>query len=152
MAAGNWIMFGNAELRMKDGTIEWGVDAFRMALLTNAYTPSLEHTAWSSLSGAEVANGNGYATHGKLLAVTEARTNQVVTLDGDDQSWTGATFSAKYAAIVHDADGNGALAAGDIPIAYCDLDTGGGSLSPVAGTLSITIHTSGLMTYTVASS
>lgn len=153
MPAGNWIMYGNALEQILDGNIDLDSNAFRMVLLTSAYTPAQNtHAAYSSLSGSEVANGNGYAMHGKLLAVTTTRTGGAVAIDCDDQSWGSSTFSAKYAAIVKDGDANGALAAGDIPVMYCDLETGGGSLSPSNGTLSITINAAGLYTITAAAS
>lgn len=153
MPAGNWIMYGNALEQILDGAIDLDSNAFRMVLLTASYTPGQNtHTAYSSLSTAEVANGNGYATHGKLLTVTTTRTGGAVAIDCDDQAWASSTFSAKYAAIVKDADANGALVAGDIPVMYCDLETGGGSLSPSNGTLSITINAAGLYTITAAAS
>lgn len=151
MAAGAWKMFGNAGLKLLDGGVVWGSGAFRMALLTDSYTPDLTDTAWSDMSSYEVANGDGYATHGKLLTCTESVSGQVVTLDCDDQSWTGATFSAKYAVIVHDGNTDGSLGSSDVPILICDLESGGGSLSPSAGTLSVTIDSDGLYTLTLAS-
>lgn len=151
MAAGAWKMFGAAGEALLDSSIDWESDSFRMALVTSSYTLDLTDTAWSDISTNEVANGNGYATHGKAITPTLSRSGQVVTLDCDDQSWTSATFSAKHAVIVRDADDNGALASSDLPLLICDLDTGGGSLSPSAGTLSITISASGLYAFTLAS-
>ena len=151
MAAGAWKMFGNALEKFLDGTMDWDTDAFRMVLVTSSYTEDLTDTAWSDISANEVANGNGYATHGKAITPALSRSGQAATLDCDDQSWPSSTFSAKHALIVRDADGNGSLAAGDIPVLICDLDTGGGSLSPSNGTLSVTIHASGLYTITAAS-
>lgn len=151
MPAGAWKMYGAALGKFLDGTLDFDTDSFRMVLVTSGYTPALTHTAWSAISANEVANGNGYATHGKALTCTTSVAGQVASLDCDDQSWPSSTFSAKYAVIVHDADGNGALAAGDVPVMYCDLETGGGSLSPSNGTLSITINASGLYQITAAS-
>ncbi len=149
MAAGAWKMYGNALEQVLGGTIDWDSDSFRMVLLTSSHTPDLTHTAYSSLSSAEVADGNGYSTHGAAITATQSRAGQAITLDCDDQTWPGSTFSVKYAAIVRDGDGNGSLAAGDTPIMYCDLDTGGGSLSPSNGPLSVTV--AGLYTITLES-
>lgn len=153
MAAGNFIAFSNALELILDGTIDWDTDAFRMVLVTSAYTPAQNtHTAWSDISANEVANGNGYATHGKALTCSVSRSTNVVTLDCDDQSWAASTITAKYAVIVRDADANGALAAGDTPVFFVDLETGGGSLSTTSGTLSVTINAAGVYQITAATS
>lgn len=153
MAAGNWVVYGEALEQKNIGGMDMDTDSFRMVLVTSSYTPSQNsHTAWSDISTNEVANGNGYSTHGKALTVTVSQTNNVVTVDCDDQSWTSSTITAKYAVIVRDADSNGSLAAGDLPVAYCDLDTGGGSLSSTAAAFSVTINASGLWTETAATS
>lgn len=153
MPAGNWIMYGHALEQILDGAIDLDSNSFRMVLVTASYTPSQNaDDAWSDISANEVANGNGYATHGKALTVTTTRTNNAVAIDCDDQSWPSSTFSAKYAVIVRDGDANGSLAAADIPVMYCNLETGGGSLSPSNGTLSITINAAGLYTITAATS
>jgi hypothetical protein len=126
-----------------------GTPRFRMALVTSSYTPSVTlHDTWSDVSANEVANGGGYTTHGKLLTVTWTAPGSpgLWTFDCDDQSWTSSTITAKYAVIVSDADANGALAAGDLLLCYCDLETGGGSVSTTSGTFAITIAAAGVFT------
>ncbi|MCV2870626.1 hypothetical protein OEW28_18595 [Defluviimonas sp. WL0002] len=153
MAAGNWRMFGNALEQILKGGIDCDTDTFRMVLVTSGYTPDQSlHDTWSDISANEVAAGGGYSTHGKLLTVTVTRSGLVVTIDCDDQSWTSSTITAKYAVIVRDADANGALAAGDLVVAFVDLDTGGGSVSTTSGTLSITINASGVYQITASGS
>ena len=153
MAAGNWVMYGPALEAVDRGTIDLDSNTFRLALVTAAYTPNQgTHAAWSSISGNEVAAGGGYATHGKLLTATIARAANVVTLDWDDQSWAAATLTAKYAVVVKDANADGALAAGDVPLAFLDLNTAGGSVSPVAGTLQVNVDPAGAFTFTAATS
>ena len=150
MAAGSWTVFGNAKHQLLDGNLDVDGHAFRMVLLTDAYTPDANgHVAWSSLSGAEIANGGGYTTHGKLLAMTSTDSGSgTTTVDCDDVSWPASTISAKYAAVVRDGDGDGALAAGDIPVCYTYLETGGGSVSTTAGTFAVNIHSNGICTLT----
>lgn len=149
MAVGAWKMYGAALEAIARNTIDLDSNTFRLVLVTSAYTPNQNtHSTWADASANEVANGNGYATHGKLLTCTIARTNLVVTWDSDDQSWTAASFSCKYALIVKDADANGALASTDAIIAYCDLETGGGSVTVTSGTLALTL--TGLVTLTAS--
>ena len=124
MAADAWVVYDHVTEIMADGTLDFDTDSFRVALVTSSYTPSNAHTAWSSISGNEVANGNGYSTHGDAVTVTWTRSSDTTTFDSDDPAWTasGGSITARYAVLVHDADGNGSIAAGDAPIAYSLLD------------------------------
>lgn len=151
MAAGAFVVFGNAIEQHARGAIDFDTDSFRMVLVTSSWTPSDDaDDAWSDISGNEVANGNGYTTHGKALTMSVMRMGSpapgTVHIDCDDQSWTSSTITAKYAVVVRDDDGNGALAAGDIPICYSDLDEGGGSISTTNGTFAVNINANGLFT------
>lgn len=153
MAAGNWIVYGPALEAYHKGTIDLDTDTFRMVLVTSSYTPAQNtDDAWSDISANEVAAGGGYSTHGKLITQSVTRASNVVTFDCDDQSWTAATITAKYAVIVKDANADGSLAAGDVPLAYCDLESGGGSLSSTAAAFSVTINASGVFAVTAATS
>lgn len=153
MAAGNFILYSAALEAINKGTLDLDSNTFRMVLVTSAYTPAQNtHTAWSDISANEVAAGGGYSTHGKLLTCTVTRASNVVTFDCDDQAWTASTITAKYAVIVKDADANGALATTDVPLCYCDLSSGGGSLSSTSATFSVTINASGVFATTAATS
>ena len=151
MAAGAFKVYGAAAEAIAKGTIDLDTNTFRMVLVTSAYTPNQStHSTWTDVSANEVAAGGGYSTHGKLLTCTVNRLSLVVTFDCDDQSWTSSTITAKYAVIVKDADANGSLASTDALVAYCDLESGGGSISTTSGTLSITINASGVFTLTAS--
>lgn len=152
MAAGNWIKYDAADVKMKDGTVDFDTDALRCVLLSASYTPSQAHTAYSSLSAAEVS-GTGYSTHGVAIAgaALSNPSSQVVREDCNDIQFATVTLTAKYAAIVHDANGDNALAAGDIPLMYCELEAGG-TVSPSAANLDITIAAAGLYNTTLATS
>lgn len=150
MPAGAWKVYSAAMENIVDGALDLDTNTFRMVLVTASYTPNQNtHSTWADASANEVAAGGGYSTHGKLLTCTTTRSAAVTTFDCDDQSWTSSTITAKYALIVRDADANGALASTDLLFAFCDLETGGGSVSTTAGTLSITINASGVCTFTV---
>jgi hypothetical protein len=152
MAAGNFIVYSNALLKSLDGTIDLDTDNFRMVLVTDSYTPNQNtHDTWSDVSASEVANGSGYATHGKALTTSLALASNVVTLDADDQTWTSSTITAKYAVIVRDDDGNGALAGTDLVVAYAALDTAS-SVSSTNADFVVTINASGVFTVTAATS
>lgn len=120
-----------------------------MVLVGTGYTPNQStDTAWSDISANEIANGGGYATHGKAITQGVSRSGLAVTFDCDDQSWGSSTLTdVAFAVIVRDADSNGALAAGDIPLCFCELEDGG-SLSTTNGALAVNINASGVFTTT----
>jgi hypothetical protein len=154
MAAAAWKIYGNAVEAMSDGTID--LDAagnyFRMILVTSSYSPNQStDDTYSDLSANEVANGNGYATYGALCANhTWVRSGLAVTFDCDDVSWTSSTITAKYAVIVHDANADGTLAAGDLLLCYSDLNDGGASVSSSSGPFNVNINASGVFTVTAS--
>lgn len=151
MASNPWFMYDAAALGLLNGSIDFDTDSFRMVLVGSGYTPDQANdNAWSDISANEVANGNGYATHGKALTMaTSVPAAQVAMVDCDDQSWPSSSITAAYAVIVKDGDSNGALAAGDIPVFCCELNDGG-ALTTVNGTLSVPIHANGIYRFTLA--
>ena len=150
MPAGSWKVYGAAAEAIAKGTVDLDSNTFRMALVTASHTPNQStHSTWADVSANE-ATGTGYTSSGKLLTCTVNRSALVVTFDCDDQSWAASTITAKYAIIVKDADANGALASTDALVAFCDLETGGGSLSTTAGAFAITINASGVFTLTAS--
>lgn len=149
MAATAWALYGAALEAIMKGDIDLNDDSFRMVLVGGGYTPDQSaDVAWSAISANEVS-GTGYTASGKAVTPTVTRSGLAVTLDCDDQSWPSSTITATYAVIVRDADANGALAAGDLPICFCELEDGG-SVSTTNGTLSVTINAAGVYTITAA--
>lgn len=152
MAAGNFLAYGAALEGIFSGTIDVHNDTFRMVLLTSSYTPNQStHSTFADISAAEVS-GTGYTAGGEACDLVVSRSGLVVTVDGADGIWPTSTITAKYAAIVRDADANGALASTDLLVSYCDLDTGGGSLSTTNGTFTVTIDALGVLTVTASAS
>jgi len=148
MAANPWFMYGEAQKLVLDGTIDLDTDSFRMVLVDNTYVLNQSTDAlWSAISADEIT-GTGYTANGKAITPTIARSGLVTTFDCDDQSWASSTLAnVAYAVIVRDADSNGALAAGDIPMFAMELEAGG-SVSTTSGTLAITISATGVYTFT----
>jgi hypothetical protein len=150
MPVGSFKVYGAAAEAIAKNTVDLDSNTFRMVLVTSGYTPNQNtHSTWADASANE-ASGTGYTSSGKLLTCTVNRTNLVVTFDCDDQTWTTATITAKYAIIVKDADANGTIASTDALLAYCDLETGGGSVSSTASSFAITINASGVFTITAS--
>ena len=144
MAAGSWIVFNRAKLKLANGTFDLDTQTFLMALTTSAqaldatFVGTSTDCRYADLT-AEVASGGGYTTGGKTLTATWTQSTGTITFDVDDQAWTASTITAKYAVIY-------ANNTNDDLLCVVDLDTGGGSVSTTAGTLTITINASGVFT------
>lgn len=144
MAAGSWVVFNIAKKKLADGTFDLDSQTFKMALTTSAqaldatFAGTSTDCRYADLT-AEVASGGGYTTGGKTLTATWTRATGTITFDVDDQAWTSSTITAKYA-VIYLTTGNADL------LCVVDLDTGGGSVSTTAGTLTITINASGVFT------
>lgn len=143
MPAGPWQVFRRAKTKLANGTFDLDTQTFKMALtqaaqvLTDDFAGSSTDCRYADLT-AEVPNGSGYATGGKTLSCTWNRSAGTVTFDCDDQAWTSSTFTAKYAVIYADNTNDDLLC-------FCELDTVT-SVSPSAGTLTVTINASGVFT------
>lgn len=152
MPAGLFKIYGAANEAINKGTLDLDSNTFRMVLVTSAYTPNQStHSTWADVSANE-ATGTGYTSSGKLLTCTVNRPggSLVTTFDCDDQTWTTATITAKYAVIVKDADANGTLASTDALVCFADLETGGGSLSSTASSFFVGINAGGVFTATAS--
>jgi hypothetical protein len=144
MPAGSWIVFNRAKLKLANGTFDLDTNTFKMALTTSAqalaatFVGTSTDCRYADLT-AEVAAGGGYTTTGKTLAATWTQATGTITFDVDDQAWTSSTITAKYAVIYADNTNDDLLC-------FVDLETGGGSVSTTAGTLTVTINASGVFT------
>jgi hypothetical protein len=144
MPAGNFIVFNLAKLKLANGTFDLDTQTFKMALTTSSqalaatFVGTSTDCRYADLT-AEVAAGGGYTTGGKTLSATWTQATGTITFDCDDQAWTSSTITAKYAVIYADNTNDDLLC-------FVDLDTGGGSVSTVSGTLTVTINASGVFT------
>jgi len=85
-----------------NGVFDLASDTLRLALLTSAHTPNAGHAVYADVAGQEVS-GTGYTAGGAALAgVSWTLSDATAVLDADDPSWTGATVTARYAAVYAD--------------------------------------------------
>jgi len=78
-----------------------GGDTINVALLDNTYSPNKDHNVWADVSAKEIS-GTGYTAGGAALAnqaVTQDDANDKAKWDADDQTWSNATITARYAII-----------------------------------------------------
>lgn len=150
MAAGNFIPYTiNMTDVLESGGIDLDSDTIVAVLLSASYTPGrTTHSLWSDVSAYEVT-GTNYSAGGVALAnKTMTHSGGTGTWDADDVSWTTATLTAKYVALVRRAGGS--LVSGDLLIGYMDLNTAGGSstVSSTNSTFAVQWSASGIMTVT----
>lgn len=131
MSAGNFTLYNNAKLLLFNGGLNMAGDTITAALLTSSYTPSAAHSTWADVSATEVAAGGDYAQQA-LSGESVSGASGTVTVDSGDISFgTNVTITAKYLVLVKGTAGS--LTAASELIGYCDLNTGGGSVSSTAG-------------------
>lgn len=131
-------IYNKAKLKMGNGTINFGSHTFKMALLSDAYTPSASaHEYYSNVSGSEIS-GTGYVAGGaSLVSTVWSETSGTVKFDATDSSWTTATFTGRYGVIYDDTAANKDL--------VCLLDFGGNK-SVSNGTFTIQYNAAGILT------
>ena len=116
----------------------------KCALLTSAYTPSMDvHASYNDVSGNEV-EGEGYTVAGveitsKSLSVDVA----TITFDAADASWAASTITARYA-FIYDATPGGAT--DKKAILLIDF---GEDKSTVASTFQLVFNASGILSATI---
>lgn len=131
MAADAWKVYNKAKEYIGDGTFDLDNDSFKCALFTSSYTPAATDSSYTTISGDEVANGNGYTTGGVALSsVTWTESSGTVTFDFSDPSWTasGGSIVCRYAVIYDDTDaGKGLIAMSLLDNTPADVTTTDGN-------------------------
>lgn len=146
MAAEAWKVYDIGRTGVQNTTIKLGTDTFKMALMTDSYTPDLaSDVTFSSLSG-EVAAAYGYTAGGYTVTiVVEDIGSNTVRVDCADAAWSasGGTISALYAVVYSVTAGTNNL------LCYSKLNSTGTMVSATDGnTFQVTISASGLYTVT----
>jgi hypothetical protein len=144
---GPFVFFNKAKLKVLNGSVSLATDSFQAVLLTSAQALSASFTGASGAARysdltAEVANANGYTNGGQALAgVTLALSGGTVTWNASNVTWnlTGTGITFKYFVIFDNT-----AATKDL-VCFCDMDTTGGSISPLAG--SATLALTGIETF-----
>lgn len=145
MAVSGYV-FGKAPIAWLNKEVDILDDAINVSLHTSSYTPDQDtHDYFNDVTN-EVSSA-GYTARGQAIAndtLTYTAGTNVLMYDGDDVSWSGVTFSARYAVIHDDTPASDATRP---LIGYQDF---GATLSPSAGTFTIAWSASGIMTLTAA--
>lgn len=137
--------FTYPQFQQKVGTklVNLSTDSLKV-MLFSAYTFTNTHATMTNVKAAGTeTTGTGYTAGGQALtSVSLATSGAVTTLTCANPSWTTATITAAYAVFYDAAGGTDAT---NYPICYWNL---GGSQSTTAGTFTLTVSGSGLLTVT----
>ena len=152
MAADAWVVYPKAKENFATGALgDLNADTIKCILCestSNAASAVGTLEAYATITN-EVTAANGYATGGVTLSGSVSETGGTVTFDlTSDPQWTatGGSIVARFAVLYNDTP---TTPVADPLIAYCLLDnTAGGTDVTQAdgGTLTITIHSSGVFT------
>lgn len=147
MSAGDFTVFNLAKKKIGGGTIDLDTDSFKVVLCGSAQTIAANFAGsstdcrYADLTD-ELSTANGYTQASKALSsVTWTESTGTVTFDAADVAWTlTGSITYKYGVVYDDTATNKDL------LGFFDADTSSGSatVSPTAGTHSITWNASGL--------
>lgn len=103
------IIYNNWLEDTKDGTQTPSSDAYKVMLLTNAYTPNQAHVSQADVEANEVTDsGSGYTAGGETCTVTVAPAGNTVITTFAGQTFSATDFQgtgAKFAVYMRDAGG-----------------------------------------------
>ena len=146
---GPFTIFNEAKLKSLSAVVNLSSDSLYAVLCNSSqvisagFTGTSTNCQYSDLTG-ELATANGYTAGGLFMpSVSLTLTGGVVTLTSANLGWTltGGGITLKYVVIRDYTATNGDL------IAFCDMDTSGGSVSPIAGAMQIDPSTSGILNW-----
>lgn len=109
MAATAWTLYDKAKKKLMNGTIQLGVNVFKMQLHQSTSNASTSTLSLASSVSNEVAAGSGYATGGKSLTSITWTTGASVSqyrFDSADLVWTatgGNIANIKFAVVKNSA-------------------------------------------------
>lgn len=124
---------------------DWDNDTIKCMLCTSSYTPNQDTHDFKDDVTNEVS-GTGYTAGGRTMTCSaptyDTATNET-RMDASDVSWTGASFTARYAVIYKDTG----VASTSPVIAWVDF---GGDVTVTAGTFTIQWHANGVIKITAS--
>lgn len=146
MAATAWSIYNTAKKKIGNGTIQLGVNNFKMQLHTSASNASTFTLSLASQVTGEVANGNGYTTGGKALSGviwTVGASAKQYKFSSNNPVWTAAggnIANIKFAVIR-----NSVSASGGHVLCWSRLTTTQFTLSQT-NTLTVQMNAAGIFT------
>lgn len=144
MATGTGKTFTKMYKSLFNKEIDWDTDTIKMALVYNTSSTPVYYDDDYFDDISDEVSGTGYTSGGEIItSKTITTSDNVLTLDFENVSWTSSTFDATGAVLYLDT---GTPSTSPL-MTYIHFD--GETLSPNDGTLTITINASGFLTVTV---
>lgn len=150
MAKGDLTIFEEFALDVGTEKHQLDTDSHKLMLISTVAASIGASTAtpvYGDFSGAEMASGNGYTTTGAVSATTYVEAGGVGTFDGADVTWSqnaSGFTTARTAVLYNDTPSSAALKA-----AICYVDLGSANVSLQDGDVTVSWHSSGVLTVTV---
>lgn len=146
-ATGTFTLYGHFLVAALNKLIDVDSDSIKIAHASSSYSPDQDNDDFfndvtNEVTGTNVPSGG---TAAASVTVTYTGATNVLKVDHDDQVISTATASGIHTSIWYDSTPG--TAATDPLIGYVTWST---DLSPVGGTLTITIDSAGLFTITVS--
>ena len=116
-------------------------DTIKCILLNNTHAFTGSDNTYSQVSANELATTGGYTAGGAAVGTPTVTQANPIKWDGDDVTWTSASFTAYHAVLYDDT------LVGDDLIASFDF---GGAQTVTGGTFTIQWNASGIVTFTPA--
>ena len=133
MASG---IYNRFKANLFNGEVDLEADTIKVALLDDSHSFTATHNTWSDVSANEIS-GTGYTAGGEELSSKAVTQGATTKWDGDNVSWTNASFTAYHAVIYDDT-----LAGDDL---ICSIDFGGAK-TVSSGTFTIQWDAAGIIT------
>ena len=136
MASG---LYNRAKFNLMKKLMDMSADTFKVILLNVSHSFNAAHNVYSDISTNELPTAGGYIVTGSAIAsptvVQLDSPDNCAMFDGNDVSWTSATFTAYYAAIYDATVSNNLVACIDF----------GGAKVVSSGTFTIQWSASGIL-------
>ena len=149
MAKGDLAIFEEFSAQVGLSKHELNANTLKLMLISTAAASVAASEAaptYTTYSGAEMSSGNGYTTTGDTVASTSyAEAAGVGTLDGNDVTWSqnASGFTTARTAILYNSTHASS-------VAICAIDLGSTNVSLVDGDVTVSWHSSGVLTITVS--
>jgi hypothetical protein len=150
MAKGDLTIFEKFANDVGAGYYDLDGNTYKLALISTAAGSVAASTAspnYADFSGAEMASGNGYSTGGATVASTGyTEASGVGTLVGNSVTWSqnASGFTTARTAILYTTNSSPANTA------LCYVDLGSVAVSLADGDVTVSWHSSGVLTITVS--
>ena len=137
------LIYHNALAELGNGGLDFDTDTLKVILVTDSYTPDVDHAALTDVNTNELSEANGYLTGGDEVtgSVTDSDANDNVMYDITNPTWTAAGGSigpCRYAILYSDTHATDA-------VIYC-FDLTSNRTAEDGADFTITIDTDGLFT------